>query len=276
MTESFRTPLISFSMDFSSEDRLQDFVPSYEESIQQGAKVPNSSGVSSKSQFYPSMSLDEQLATVRSNRINSIITSYIDPLLLAQSLSGLFKTTFVLVPSNVNSLQPLGPSSEDIIEGSGDTVSHDQQEAIVGFPSEDYIKLVRLHGDEYTLEFWRQSAVIKELDSALKARLKASGHKLARTTTDPQPETTTTPIEPPKVKKGYFSRKSSTAATAAPPSPSPVSTGTWKFEKEEAVAHGHVRVKVGLQTVCMRVVTEMGLYETRNGSAVVVNVEIGG
>lgn len=38
---------------------------------------------------------------------------------------------------------------------------------------------------------------------------------------------------------------------------------------------GQVRVKVGLQDVCLRVVSEMGLYETRTGVAVVVGVEIG-
>lgn len=38
---------------------------------------------------------------------------------------------------------------------------------------------------------------------------------------------------------------------------------------------GQVSVKVGLREVCMRVETEMGLYETRVGMAVVVDVEMG-
>jgi len=261
-------------MDFYDED-----IPSYEESVQQGATGGSTSVSKGKAQNEPAQSLTQRLSDVRSYRINSIISTYIDPLLQAQSLSGLFKTTFVLVPSNTHSLQRpslASNDSSDIIEGSGDAISNDSHEAIVGFPSQDYVKMVRLHGEEYTLEFWRQPVVIKELDTALKARLQANGHSIpGNGTASQQSQPTSPPVEFPKAKRGFFGRKSSASPSVPPPTPSPVSESSWRFEKESVLDPGHVRVKVGLQDACLRVVTEMGLYETRTGKAVVVNVEIG-
>ncbi|MCJ1243611.1 hypothetical protein MMC30_000808 [Trapelia coarctata] len=259
-------------------DLNDDDIPSYEESVQQGATGGSAPVSKGKTQSEP-QSLTQQLSNVRSHRINSIISTYIDPLLEAQSLSGLFKTTFVLVPSSTHALQRLSQASDDssdIVEGYGDAISNGSYEAIVGFPSQDYVKMVRLHGEEYTLEFWRQPVVIKELDTALKARLQASGHSIFETgATSQQSQPTSLPVESPKAKKGFFSRKSTASPSLPPPPPCPVSGGGWRFEKEDVLDPGHVRVKVGLQDVCLRVVTEMGLYETRTGKAVVVNMEIG-
>jgi len=260
-------------MDYNNDD-----IPTYEESVKQGATNTSTPGSEGKAQDEPK-SLTQQLSNVRSHRIHAIISTYIDPLLQAQSLSGLFKTTFVLVPSNTHALQRTSQAnkdSSDIIEGSGDAISSNSQEAIVGFPSQDYVKMVRLNGEEYTLEFWRQPVVIEELDTALKARLQASGHSVAEIgAASQQSQATSPPVKSPKAKRGFFGWKSSTAQDVAPPAPSPVSGGGWRFEKEDVLDAGHVRVKVGLQDVCLRVVTEMGLYETRTGKAVVVNIEIG-
>lgn len=260
-------------MDFNDDD-----VPSYEESVQQGAALGTTPASKGNRQGGQPQSLTQQLSNVRSHRINSIISTYIDPLLQAQSLSGLLKTTFVLVPSNTHSLQRSQATndSSDIIEGSGDAISNASHEAVVGFPSQDYVKMVRLHGDDYTLEFWRQPAVIKELDTSLKARLQAGGHSIAGTgAPSQQSPATPIPVESPKAKRDFFGRKSKSAEAVPLPSPSLVSEGGWRFETQDVLDPGHVRVKVGLQDVCLRVVTKMGLYETRTGKAVVVNVEIG-
>lgn len=255
-------------------------VPSYEESIPQGAGAGSTQAPKDKPEHESSQSLTQQLSNVRSHRIKAIISTYIDPLLQAQSLSGLFKTTFVLIPSNAHSFQrtcQAGTGLSDIIEGSGDAISNDSHEVIVGFPSQDYVKMVRLHGEEYTLEFWRQPIVIRELDTALKARLQASGHSIAETgASRQQSQATSPPVESPKAKRGFFGRKSNATQSVPPPTLSPVSGGGWRFEEEDVLDPGHVRVKVGLQDVCLRVVSEMGLYETRTRKAVVVNIEIGG
>ncbi|MCJ1406155.1 hypothetical protein MMC19_000220 [Ptychographa xylographoides] len=250
------------------DDPRDEAIPTYEESISQGAIGGPATESKTDTQSGQPAFLPGQLSTVREQRINNIIQAYIDPLLQEQSLSGLSKTTFVLVPSNTSTLQSPKKGSHDIIEGTGDSLSHDNQESIVGFPSADYVKLVRLHGAEYNIEFWRQPAVIKELDSALKARLQASGHRMADDS-PPQPVSPAVP-DPPKAKRGFFGQK---------PKPAPVASqapiNNWRFAEGARLDPDHVRVKVGLQEVCIRVVTDMGLYETRTGKAVVVNIEIG-
>ncbi|MCJ1484029.1 hypothetical protein MMC06_004197 [Schaereria dolodes] len=265
-------------MDPLIKSRDDEIIPTYEESIEQGAFANTSSDNKSHAQQNQT-SLSQQLANVRTYRINSILSAYIDPLLQSQASAGLFKTTLVLVPSNTIELQRTSwkeNDANDIIEGSGDAISHSSEEAVIGFPSEDYIKLVRLHGEEYVLEFWRQSAVIVELEGALKARLQASGHKLVESSEGGAPSVAASlPMtESPKAKRGFF-RRSSERKNSVPTPISPASESTWRFVKESAIDPGHVKVNVGLQDVCLRVVSEMGLYETRTGKAVVVQIEIG-
>jgi hypothetical protein len=233
--------------------------PSYTESTNQATPL----NISSKGQAPESLPLHIQLAESRSHRINLIISTYIEPLLLTQGASGIFKTTFLLVPSNVTSLH------------------HDE---VVGFPASEYIKLVRLHGAEYSSEFWRQPSVLSELESSLKARLANSGHTIS------QPPSLTAPIEPALApaptppaasKKSFWSRKKDNyAPTPASAVEEDVTTNSklgWRAHGEgvEGPAMGETMVTVGPRDVCLRVVTEMGLYETRNGQAVGVTVEVG-
>ena len=268
-------------MESSLTDSNNDMIPSYEESLKQGASRGPAFESKGESRYYATGSLTQQLSNVRTQRINTILASYIDPLLQSQALAGLCKTTLVLVPSNITALQRSSLSgANDIVEGSGDNIGHDSGEAVVGFPSADYVKLVRLHGEEYVLEFLRQPAVINELDGALKARLKATGHIVTDSSpaTVPQsPVVSPTSTESPKPKRGFFSRRAGKPENvpSEPQTPASTSESTWRLPQDETILTGHVRVKVGLQEVCLRVVTEMGLYETRTGKAVVVNMEIG-
>jgi hypothetical protein len=249
-------------------------IPTYEESVQQGARAGPATDAKEALGHDGAASLTQQMAGVRGQRISAIITSYIDPLLQSQAAAGLFRSTLVLVPSNTESLQ--SPTyvtySSDVIEGSGDAISQNSEEAVIGFPSEDYVKLVRLHGDEYTAEFWRQPAVIAELDSTLKSRLAASGHKIAESApSTPAPA----PAPAPEPKRGFFRRKASDVKPPAPASPVSASDGTWRIQRPAALDPGHVRITIGIQDVSLRVVTQMGLYETRSGKAVVIKTEIG-
>lgn len=232
-----------------------DSIPTYEESVLAGATAtPGSDDTKSALPSAPTPSLPNQLTETRSQRIHSILTAYILPLLTSQALSGLYKTTFILVPSNTSTL----PST------TGD-------ETVVGFPSDDHIQLVRLHGSEHSLEFWRQPAVVRELESELKARLTASGHHIEEE--QQQSPVAPPPISPKAPKRSFFSRRESEKAV---PVSNPVGGASgWGTPNPASLGAGQVRVKVGLQDVCLRVVSEMGLYETRTGMAVVVGVEIG-
>ncbi|MCJ1303040.1 hypothetical protein MMC08_005846 [Hypocenomyce scalaris] len=229
-------------------------IPTYEESVLAGATAAAASD-HPKSIPQPGAHLPNQLTETRSQRIHSIITAYLLPLLTSQALSGLYKTTFILVPSNISSL----PSTAS-------------EETVVGFPSDDHLQLVRLHGSEHSLEFWRQPAVIRELEVELKARLTASGHRVEEEQRL-SPTAAAPPTSPKASKRSFFSRRGSekTAAVSGPVA----RTSTWSTPTPALLGSGQVRVKVGLQDVCLRVVSEMGLYETRTGMAVVVGVEIG-
>ncbi|MCJ1396717.1 hypothetical protein MMC18_009609, partial [Xylographa bjoerkii] len=256
-------------MDSSFQDSHDDPIPSYEESVQQGATQLSSVDGKSKPSPEVPQSLVERLSSVRLQRINAIIDAHINPLLEQQADSGLYKSVFILVPSNSTTLQAQD-TSNDIIERSADTIGSSRNEEIIGFREGEYIKLVRLHGDEYNAEFWRQSAVISELNDALQTKLRNAGHRIAAIPTTQSlseiPSTQTNP-SPTTTKKNYFGWRKKEKEIAVTNRNVPASG--WRFEKEEALTNGEVRIKTGLQDVSLRVQSEMGLYETKTGKAVV-------
>jgi hypothetical protein len=253
--------------------------PSYSES-------PNPTLGLAPDQKTQSLPLHVHLAESRSLRVNLIVKTYIEPLLLTQASSGLFKTTFLLVPSNVSALQHPNATPEDIVEGTGTAHNNGHQDEIVGFPASEYVKLVRLHGEEHTSEFWRQPAVLAELHSSLEARLANSGHRISQ----PAPITlpnelarSPAPASPTKGKKSSFwSRKGSKSASTSNAAVEEDVTRDMKLgwradgDGNASPGMGETRVTVGLREVCLRVVTEMGLFETRTGQAVGITVEVGG
>ena len=44
---------------------------------------------------------------------------------------------------------------------------------------------------------------------------------------------------------------------------------------ERPLSEGEVRIKVGVQDVCLRTATDMGLYETKTGKAIVIKIDVG-
>jgi hypothetical protein len=259
-----------------------DPIPPYSESSNDSysdSKVP-----SPNNQALP---LHAQLAKSRSYRITQVIKTYIEPLLLSQAASGLSKTTFLLVPSNVAALQNPRTSNpspfDDVIEGTGTAHNNgagDHQDEIVGFPESEYVKLVRLHGSDHTSEFWRQPPVLQELESSLKARLASSGHTIWQPSAPPP--SVPAEADSPTAKKSSFwfrSKGKSVSGSADPPAeedPTRDMKLGWRAEGEGVkVGFGETRVTLGLKEVCLRVVSEMGLYETKTGTAVAIGVEVG-
>ncbi|PGH06684.1 hypothetical protein AJ79_06468 [Helicocarpus griseus UAMH5409] len=262
------------------ETRLEDPVPSYEESLSStnhGRDTPKHVPSSS-----PSLPLPSHLADTRTQRINSILTRYVDPLLVSQGAAGLYKTTFILVPSSVSNLQ-------DAVSNAYTTPEEPQ---IVGFPSTDVVKLIRLHGEEHSMEFWRQPAVVAELDSSLKARLVAGGHRLY----DPSDEAarvvsnvTGTPAPPSSVgaattKKSFWGRAKDMYATKGQDTRDVVIVDRklgWRAPEEQnentpgKIPTGLVNVSIVWKEVCLRIANEMGLYESRKGPALCMTVEVG-
>ncbi|EER36385.1 conserved hypothetical protein [Histoplasma capsulatum H143] len=268
------------------ENRLDDPAPSYEESLS-SASYHKATSKEIPSSLHSPLPLPTQLADARTQRINSILTRYVDPLLLSQGASGLYKTTFVLVPSSVSSLQ-------DAVSNAYTTPAEPQ---IIGFPSSEVVKLIRLQGEENAMEFWRQPAVVAELDSAIKAKLVASGHRLhlpvnGETSSDavdaasapalsPEPSIRTTSAP---TKKSFWGRTKDLYSSKGQDSRDVVIVDRklgWRAPGDQndkvagKIPTGLVDVSIVWKEVCLRIANEMGLYESKKGPALCMTVEVG-
>lgn len=207
------------------DSKSTDDLPSYSESVR------------SPQQHSLPTNLRQNIAAARTALIKSLLTTHIIPHLHGSALTGLSTTTLLLIPSNVSSLHPSSQTgskgaSEDGFPG----------ETIVGFPTVDNLTMVRLHGQQNSIEFWRQLAVVQELGQQLRTHLQNSGYQVIRDN-----ET-----------RLYGSNSGST---------------DWRTVQKEALGDGEVRVGVDLTEICLRVENDMGLYETRTGKAVKVDVD---
>ncbi|KAK2744649.1 hypothetical protein FQN55_006567 [Onygenales sp. PD_40] len=266
------------SSPFSS--RSEDPVPSYEESL---SSTAYGGGISKHVPApSPSLPLPSHLADTRTQRINSILSNYVDPLLLSQGAAGLYKTNFVLVPSSVSSLQ-------DAVTNAYTTPEEPQ---VVGFPSNEVVKLIRLKGEEHAMEFWRQPAVVAELDSSLKARLVASGHRIYQPGEPPAiiSDTDASSAPSPAIaatatsKKSFWGRAKNLYASKGQDLNDVVIVDSklgWRAAEPQSegapgkIPTGLVGVSVVWKEVCLRISNEMGLYESKKGPALCMTVEVG-
>jgi hypothetical protein len=168
-----------------------------------------------------------------------------------------------------------------------DAFTGPQEPQVVGFPSNETVKLVRLKGEEHTMEFWRQPAVITELDSFMKARLAASGYRLCQdseasdTQHNPSPESLADSpkvTEPPK--KSFWGK-------VLPKGPNLTDTVIvdrklgWRADGNRnegsrgKVPSGMVRVNVVWKEIHLRLENELGLYESKRGPGLCITVEVG-
>lgn len=248
-----------------------DPVPSYEESLYSAQ---------------PRSALHQQLDQVRLDRVRDILSTHVDPLIEAQAASGLYKTVFLLIPSNVDSLQPNTREQS--------SYSTPKEPEVLGFASTEVVHLVRLKGEEHTLQFWRQPAVVEELAVNLRMRLEQGGHRVEQDTnhasvSNPTPPAEPTPPTPVEKKKssGWFrsnkpKKESKSWLDSTIPSEAIVADHKlgWRGKHEEAnqnkpLPRGSVRANVEWKEVCVRVENELGLYETRQGPGVCLSVEFG-
>ncbi|KAL1977277.1 hypothetical protein VTN31DRAFT_136 [Thermomyces dupontii] len=250
-------------------DQTDDRIPSYEESVG-SSHVGGWRGT-----------LDQKLSDTLQLRIQSILEDYVDPLLESQAASGLFKTVFVLIPSNVAALNP----------ETKDPYSPPKEPEVVGFASTDVVKLVRLEGNENTLEFWRQPTAIQRLAETLRIRLRNLGHRVEEpglSTTDVRSVVAEPPSnqsESPKsksksIRKLLFGK--SIKERLAPSEAVIIDQKLgWRDPEEERVSNqgrlapGVVRVGVRWDEVCLRIENALGLYEDHQGPGICLTVEVG-
>ncbi|RWQ95890.1 hypothetical protein C8Q69DRAFT_271006 [Paecilomyces variotii] len=256
---------------YSPEIYQDEAAPAYEESLD-ASRFTNSEQKKDMSHFAPSLSLGKQLAETRARRIEDMLETYVNPLVFSLGQTGLYKTTFLLVPSNVTVLQTNRMSTET---------------EIIGFPAGCPASLIWLIGEEHTLEFWRQPAVMKELESCLKQHLIGTGHSLEGTMDEASTRITERPEDDNNMqistaaKKSFWgktntrsiSRKDHGDAETIHSRPELRCQNAGYLDS--AVPPGKVRVQVQLKDICLRVQTEMGLYDTRKGPALCLSIEVG-
>lgn len=201
-----------------------DGLPSYSESfVDFASSLPS---LSSYSQYH---------SAARTAIISDLIRTDIMPHLHVNALSGLPQSTLVLVPSNVSALIPPTTASIDSKDAQSKPDSF-PGELIIGFPTTENLTMVRLRGEEQTLEFWRQPVVVREVEQRLCETLQRD-------------------------KLNVFIR---------------ISTDVhWRHLKDKALAEGEARLGVEIREICLRTENQLGLYETRTGKALVVRVEFG-
>ena len=244
--------------------------PSYEESVSSPPLLnPQDSKGSLPPSHSPQQPLASHLTETRTQRINSVLSTYIDPLLASQGASGLYKTTFLLVASNDPTFQQRSCS-----------YSTPKEPEIVGFPSDEIVKIVRLKGEENNIEFWRQPPVVAEFESALKTRLATSGHRLEESAgagESPGPEETHKKSE----SRSFWGRSKDKQKSSDVPFIVDRKLG-WRAEQPQhddtpkgKVPTGLVRATVRWNPVSARVENEMGLYETKQGTGLCLSIEVG-
>ena len=213
----------------SKSSSLSDGPPSYTESL-------NSPQHNNSPSYLP-----QNIAAARTAVISSLLINYITPHLYGSALSGLASTTLILIPSNVSSLQPPSKTGS---QASLDSKDGPPRETIVGFASAENLTLIRLHGQENSIQFWRQPIVIQELGQQLRSHLLISGHRVVGDN-----ETSIQGSNPP--------------------------IADWRTVPKLDLEKEDVRTRVCIMEICLRVENDMGLYETRTGKAVVVKMDVG-
>lgn len=243
----------------------EDPIPSYEESVR--SSTTQNPPYNMRSDI--AAPLHRHLDASRVQRVHSLLEQYVDPLLAEQASSGLYRTTFIFIPSNVTSLQPREKTS----------YSAPRTPEPVGFPTSTVGKLVQLEGEAHTMEFWRQPAVLRELESSLRARLAASGHHVeggdeVPTSTKETKSLKSNEDSKPKQKRSFWSRITGTSEAVIVDR----KLG-WRAEQEETagrkLGRDQVRVVVEWKEVCLRVENDLGLYDNCNAPGICLSVEVG-
>ncbi|KAB8346079.1 hypothetical protein FH972_023130 [Carpinus fangiana] len=230
-------------------------IPTYEEAIQgYGASRPGLS---------PASSMSLQIANVQRDRVHAAAETHIREALESHVESGLSRMIYALVPSDRDPLNESDASpAPDILEKTGSASRgyfvDAPTEEIVSFGDEDYVRVVRLHGPENSARFWQQPPVIKLLEARMRQLLGLEELPPAR-----PPVVESSPMPRTKKEQREFERARSIGTLGK-------AIGWRSNRATDVLGPGDIDVRVAIEELAIRRMTEVGLYETRMGTAVVV------
>ncbi|KAF2727257.1 hypothetical protein EJ04DRAFT_517383 [Polyplosphaeria fusca] len=198
----------------------------------------------------------DRLALVRAQHLRSLIDDQIIPIVEQQALYGIAQTTIAMIPSDIN----LPVEEEAKSEFGFDAANNEKKVDVVGFSSDHVPQIITLEGQINRTEFWRDQAIVIELERVLRESLNASLHLQP---SKPQQSTARQSYQkPPKSK--IFGRRANAVGQELP-------FGGQTAVEPENVAQ--VLVRARLEEVCLRTVNEFGLYDTMSKQCVVVSVD---
>ncbi|KAF2030857.1 hypothetical protein EK21DRAFT_64613 [Setomelanomma holmii] len=212
-----------------------------------------------------SRDLVTQLSATRTTNITSIITTHILPLLSTRASYGLSQTTIALLPSDIpQSPVPEKPNPEFSFASSSDVKGVE----VIGFSSEETPEIVRLEGRMNETGFWRVQAVVEELEGRLREVLNSNSNSSLRTSRLPA----RSDAGSNKPKRTLLSR---IMPSLGPEEGSPGGNPEVGVRSRDGVemGMGMVLVKARLEELCLRTVTEFGLYDTMSRTCVIIRVD---
>jgi hypothetical protein len=201
-----------------------------------------------------------QLSGTRTAHITSVITTHILPLIERQASFGIAQTTVALLPSDIPLLVP---AAEEKSEFSFDTPDTKAVE-VIGFSSETEPEIVRLEGRMNRTEFWRGQGVIAELETMVRDKLNGS-----KTLTSPNSTPHAASLGQRQPRRNLLSR---IMPSLGPEQRSPSGNPEVGVRQVQSTA-GMVLVEARLEEICLRTVTDFGLYNTMSRQCVIVRID---
>lgn len=190
------------------------------------------------------LSLSERLAREQERRVNEVIANYMKPCIETQIASGLFRTTFILVPSDVT-LQ--GSAGFDQPSGYSRDGKQRTYKIVEDSLNAQEVQVLQLEGPKHVKSFWRQTEVVQRFGEELRSQWKVWDD------TGSSPSTRT---------KRWFKK--------------PASAANCILAGASSQAKCDERIRAAWDEVHLRRETEIGLYSTRTVEAVIVRVNLGG
>ncbi|EUC51325.1 hypothetical protein COCMIDRAFT_31461 [Bipolaris oryzae ATCC 44560] len=233
-----------------------------------------------------SPSILDQLNITRTQHIESVIDTHILPLIHQRITYAMVTTTLALLPSDT-SLAPTKANaySSAFLQDSPSSPDSSTSIQVLGFASDTSPPhLIHLSGPINSTEFWNLPPVLHELETILTSRL--NPHSTPMPTAPSSYRDTT--LSPPNAAGGAasaqilppqrFSRRSLLARVMPSLGPEQASPGN---NPEVGVRHidnaasgtNMVTVKARWEEICLRTVSDFGLYDTISKQCVIIKVD---
>jgi hypothetical protein len=200
----------------------------------------------------------DNLTLTRTTTIASVISTQILPVIEQQASYGIASTTLALLPSDIP--LPAVPEKSEFSFSSAETKPIE----VIGFASDVEPKVVRLEGRMNHTEFWRVGAVVAELERMLRERLNAD----TQLRNAISPEVSSSSSSKQASKRGFLSRLMPSMGPEKKSASGNPEVGTRQVEE-----FGTVAVACRLEEICLRTVSEFGLYDTMTKQCVIVKVD---